>query len=67
MDENVCIAGSQPCLEALREMLSLKVTYDRKRHTQVDTKPATFLAACTTPGQPGEFLGLVCHGYEVQQ
>lgn len=46
---------TQPCLEALREMMSHNITYDRQRHVFQDAKPATFLSACSTPGFSGNF------------
>jgi len=47
------LSDTQPCLETLRELLSHRITYDRQRHVFEDSKPATFLTACTTPGYNG--------------
>lgn len=50
------IAEIQPCLESLREMLSMKLTYNRQRNVIENAKPAVFLAASTTPGCIGQCL-----------
>ncbi|XP_067931166.1 dynein axonemal heavy chain 6-like [Watersipora subatra] len=54
-------SAMQPCLEALREVTAHKITYDRKRFVFEDTKPATFIMACASPGHAGSGFGVNAH------